>query len=783
MRRSPAFRLALAIACAALVAAAVGVVSPGDSLAQGARSQRARPPASARTTERRVRVQYKGVALQRVIREIGEATGTRFVFGDDVRGVITIAVPKPVGVPEALELLRAALFIKGYAQVPAGGDAYKIVPITQTATDTEFVARELDDESERAITTLVSLEHVSVEQVAETIKPLAPSNGAVVAYEPTNSIILSGTEAALGRLITVVRMLDAAAEEQLWSRVIRHRTVTEVIAAADVALNDGWSEANQIELFSDERTNLLLARGPRERLDALRDFIDEFDRFEPGSGTLHVVRVLNRDPDEIVEIIGALQAGRSRVRGRDRASEPPREAGGGEGDGGPDASAPLPTSETARSLEGLQFSLTSDAPSRSIIIQAARAEAQLVADMIGELDKIAPRVAVEVSFFEIQKPSSFLWSLDFIGTVNPGGSDDGAIRVQSIPGSGTTERDPENAGLFGRVAGPPLQVPVENPITGETQVLEFPANEAAVNASETGTTVALLSRPNLTVMAGDEHELFVGNNVPIPVSSNPSTTVTNEDGTTSAAVVNPLLQQQTIEREDVGMTLRIRPTVGEEGFVELQLTLEFSEVVPSAVGVPASEVGVTIAQRKIESTSVLRPGQYAILAMAEERATREGRFGVPWLMDIPGLGLLFSRIEQRVVDTRIIVAARARVLRSPADDVAESIRRRLAFERSISRVNDIEKIPDRPWAVRLATFEHREDARVVADTFDEDGYLTRVTKWAASDGLPYWDVYLLGYPDYETAAIVAMQASEADWDGDVLMLPALNELAPDADAR
>ncbi len=717
-------------------------------------------------------MQYKGVAIQRVIREVGEATDTRIVFGDDVRGVITISVPKPVSHDEALALLDAALQLKGYARVPAGGDATKIVPITQTATDAEFVVRDLEDESERAITTLVTLDFASVDEVVETIQPLAPSNGAIVAYEPTNSIVISGTEAALGRLISVARALDAAAAERLWARVIRYRDVSEVVTVAEIALNEGWNEANQIEFFADERTNLLLARAPQDRLDELRAFIEEFDRFEAGTGTLHVVRVLNRDADEIVEIIGALQSGAARDDGRQTRRDRPRN------DLEPETPSRLPTSETARSLEGLQFALTSDPPSRSIIIQAAQAEAQIVADMIAELDKISPRVAVEIFYYEVQRPSSFLMSLDFVGTVNPGGNDDRAIRVQSIPGSGTTEPDPQNRGVFGRVSGSPLQVPFENPITGETEVLEFPSNEAAINASETGITIALVSRPSLTVLSGDEHELFIGNNVPIPISSNPTAAVTNDDGTTTQGTINPLIQQQTIERQDVGVTLRLRPIVGEEGDIQLGLTFEISDVVPSAVGLPALEVGVTLSQRTVESNASLRPGENLVVGMAEDQATRESKFGVPFLMDIPGLGLFFSRIEEQVVDTRIIIAARARLLRSPADDVAESIRRRLAFERSISRVNDIEKLPNRPWAVRLATFEQRSSARTVADAFDEDGYVTRVSRWEGSDGLPYWDVYLIGYGDYQTASIVAMQAAEADWDGEVLMVPAINELAP-----
>jgi general secretion pathway protein D len=791
VRRSVVLSASPVVFCAAFVLALAGTPSPADAQARDGQPRALSARASA-DPSRDVRVQYKGVALPRVIREIGEATGTRFIFGDEVRGIVTITVPKPVSRDEALELLRAALFIKGYAEVPAGGDAYKIVPIAMTPTDAEFVDRDLAAGSERAITTMVSLDHISAEEIAETIKPLAPSSGAVVAYVPSNSIFLSGTEAAIGRLISVVRLLDEAAAEQLWARVIRYRDVDQLIEIADAALNEGWSAGNKIELFSDSRTNMLIARATKERLDALRDFVEKFDRLEAGAGGIHVVRILNRDPNEVVEIIQTLQAGGARGRGDEPPDVPVDDEEEGD-DGGPlddegpldddggDVLEGLPTSETARSLEGLQFTLTADEASRSVIVQAARIEAQIVADMIAELDRIPPRVAIELLYYEIQRPSGYLLSFDVIASATPGDGN-AAVRIQSTPAGGAAAPNgPAEGGAFAKVGSRPATVSITNPLTGETQQLLLPTNEARVGASATGTVAVLLSRPTLTVTSGEEHELFVGNNVPIPISTSGSTSVTNEDGTSTPAPINPLIQQQRIERQDVGVSMRLRPTVGEEGNVKLDLTFELSEVIPSAplVGATSRQVGVSLVQRRLESTSVLRPGQYLMLGMAEERSVVKSRSGIPWLMDIPGLGLLFSRVEERVVDTRLMIVARARRLRSPADDIAESVRRRIAFERSISRVNRLERLPERPWAVRLATFEYRDSARTVADRFEDDGYVTRVTRWEAADRRPYWDVYLIGYPDYETASAVALQAAEADWDADVLLVPAINELAPE----
>lgn len=748
-----------------LVLVALAPPAWGQARGQAPRAARNTPAAVAADTG--VSVQYGGVELQRVIRDIGQSTGTRFVFGEEVRGTITITVPKRVSKEEALELLRAALFVKGFAQLPAGDDAYKIVPIAETPTESEFVSRGLDRRSERSITTLLTLRYSDANTVAEAVKPIAPSSGAVVAYPPTNSLILSGTESALGRLVEIVRVIDEAASEELLARVIRHRDVVEMIEMAEEVLNTGWSNANQIVFFSDERTNMLLAQASPERLAELREFIDRFDRFEVGRGRISVVRVLNRDPEEVLEILRSLQSGEEVLQ-----SGPTDAAAGDEagdvGDFGGD------------SLAGQDFHLTVDAPTRSIIVQADPSVGQLVAEVIAELDQIAPRVSVEVFFYEVQRPSGFLLSFDFASVIGTS-QDDLAFAISNTPSGSRVPTTPQGdplggTGAFGRLARDPVTVIITDPNTGISVPITLPTNEASVEASATQARVDLVSRPSLVVTSGDEHELFVGNNIPIPVTAGNAGVASDAAGDVNALGFNPLTQQQTIERVDVGTLLRLRPVVGIEGNIELGITLEFSDVTESLAGDPR-EVGVTLLQRTIESTAHVRPGEYVMIGMQDERSTRYSKVGVPWLMNVPGLGLLFSRTEGQVVDTQILMAVKARLLRTPADDVAETVRRRMAVERSISRVADLEGLDETPWAVRLATFDYRDDAQRVADGFEADGFVARVSRWEGADRA-YWDVYLTGYSSFETAAVVAGQAVAADWDGEVLLLPAINELAP-----
>jgi Flp pilus assembly secretin CpaC len=167
-----------------------------------------------------------------------------------------------------------------------------------------------------------------------------------------------------------------------------------------------------------------------------------------------------------------------------------------------------------------------------------------------------------------------------------------------------------------------------------------------------------------------------------------------------------------------------------------------------------------------------------VFGMQDERSSRFSKTGVPWLMNVPFIGYFFSRTQEKLVDTQILIAVKARLLRSPADDIAESVQRRMAFERSMSRVVDLGSMTETPWTVRLATFEYKDQAREVADAFEADGFAPRVTRWEGADRA-YWDVYLTGYASFEEASVVALQAVEGDWDGEVQLLPAVNQMAPD----
>ena len=228
-------------------------------------------------------------------------------------------------------------------------------------------------------------------------------------------------------------------------------------------------------------------------------------------------------------------------------------------------------------------------------------------------------------------------------------------------------------------------------------------------------------RPTLLITSGDEHEIFAGDNVPVPVAareeprgserppergrpepeprgpgrarpSRPRSarergagrgvrdrrTGTGTTGTgTDWSNCVVFAVSQNIERKDVGTTLRVTPTVGAQGGVTLELRVEVSSLTESLAG-PVEEVGPTIRDVTIESTIRLQGGEIAVIATAALPELQRKTTGIPWLMDIPVLGWAFRTTDEQTLNRHLLVAARAEILRPESRDLVDRLARELA---------------------------------------------------------------------------------------------------------
>jgi general secretion pathway protein D len=440
-------------------------------------------------------------------------------------------------------------------------------------------------------------------------------------------------------------------------------------------------------------------------------------------------------------------------------------AGGAGGDGSGDGGGG--SIDLKKLLDDEDYSIAVDEPTRSLVVRASERGHRLIRQLVEELDAPPQLVAVDITVSELRTPSSWALALSYHVPLLPGDSLDEYVgRLISLPAGRGFGTAPINDGaLFGRVS---RDAGVDFDIPGQGGV-QIPIEDTAViDAATRKIRNEVLIQPSLVVVAGEEHEIFVGNNIPIPVSGNSGTGATGGNtGTTGTAVLSNTV---TFDRQDVGVRLTLDVRAGKEGPIKLELETEISSIAPSLAGDP-TKVGPTLLKELLTAKATLDDGETAILGVDRERTEATSQGGTPWLVDIPFLGWLFKARGQATNDVRLVIAARARRVSTPAELAADTIRRRLAFQRQSAREDHFPHVEGSPYGVLVTTRVVEADAEAIAEALEGQGHATRVHRWQGDDRRALFDVYVTGLDSMSEAGDLAYQLGDEGWDADLVVFP------------
>jgi general secretion pathway protein D len=700
--------------------------------------------ATAAAAESGITLQFRDAELAEVVRAVSRATGQAFLFDERLQGRVTIAIADRLDRAEALDVLDAALLIKGFAALPTPAGPRRILPVESIAEGAPWIPGELAAGREAAVATLARLEWADVDEVLETLRPLLSGAGVALPHRATKSLVLAGSEKSLRRWIAIAQALDESAPEDVIVRRLRHRAAPEVAATLESLLDADPAGPGAVEVWPDERTNALVVRSPRERLGELRDWLERLDQPPPEGGIVRVIRLEHADPEALADQL------------RELAS----------------ASQPDPDAPAARALAGRALSLAVHRPTHSLVLVAEPDTLRVVDELVAALDRPAPLVAVEALVLEVTTSASLALGFDaFVPLTDPKAPDDLVASVLSNPsGGGLLQPNPDQPVDFAaRFTRAPLVVPIVD-AAGNATTLLVPRESFVVTADDREIQTRLLMRPHLVATNGEEQEVFVGNNVPILSATTASAAGDVAAGAGAGATADPLQVRTDIERQDVGLRLHVRPSVGEAGGVRLDLELEVSDVAPSVAG-DVEEVGVTLSQRTLSATVHLEDGEFAVVGMGPRQSRRRVQRGTPFLSSIPFLGGFFRTERTETARTELLLATQAWILRSADERVAETLSRRLAFERSLSRTAGLEGEGDAGWAVWVASAGSEREAEEIASGVVLGGVPPpRVTRWDF-DGAPRFDVFVPGFETLAQAGAAATELARAGYRSRVVALP------------
>lgn len=681
----------------------------------------------------------KAARIQDLIRRIGEATGRTILVPDDVAGRISIVAQRALTHDEAWALLESALSILGHSLLPAPEGIWRIAKVADAVGEAPFV-RANPASGESFVTTLIPLQVADIEDVLPVLEPLSGTRVTLVPYTETNSLIASGSEIAIARLATLARELDRIEEATLRTRVLRYRGVEDVEPILLNFLEAGERAVRALEVWADTRTNSFTLRGADAAVERAVGFLADIDRPVEHGGAIQILRVLNRDPAEVAEILQSL--------------------GGASNTGGA-----TPASLAALGpLDGADFSIAVDAPTRSLIIRA-RPETYLeIRRVVERLDVAAELIAVDLSVSELRTTDPLAlasgFQLPFSALSTESDALVGFVRNDDVlPQNGV---EPTFFGQISRDTG--VAFTTEQ---GGAAVSIPIFQEGTIAAIDFEATNEVLIQPSLVVTAGESHEIFAGENIPIPVND----TSGAADGNTVGGIDLTNLSVTTrFERQDIGTRLTVEASTGREGKIQLDIDLELSRLDLASAGLAGDpfQVGPSYVDQSIVVSARLDHGETAILAISRDSRDIVIESGVPFFRNLPFIGFLFRSRGSIPEEVRLIVAARARRVSNPVELVADTIRRRLVFERSAAQTANLPDVREAPFGVRVTTRRLEEDARAIAESLDFAGHATRVHRWS-SDARDYWDVYVTGFASMVDAATLARSLGDEGWETDVVV--------------
>ncbi len=621
----------LALVCA------LGGLLPATTLAQN----RSQEP---------VVLNFVGAEIEAVARTLSTITGRNVVLDPRVKGTVNLSTDKPVPPATALNQFAAALRLQGFALVDTGG-LYKIVPEADAKLQGNTVNAGPVSQlpaSNQIVTQIFRLNHENANNLVPVLRPLIGPNNTINVNPGNNSLVITDYADNLQRIGRIIAALDVAGATDVEIIPLQHAIATDLVPLVNKLIESGGTGGGaagasagdasfKTTLVAEPRSNSLVLRAANPaRLALVRALVTKLDQptSQAAAGDIHVVYLKNADAVSLATTLRAALSG----GGGSSAATPARSTTAA-ATGGSAATSPV-ASSAAPSTGG---QIQADPATNALIITAPEPQYRQLRAVIDQLDARRAQVYVESLIAEVNADKAAEFGIQWQGPIGKAG--DGAIGVLGTNfGTGGSNIFTLAAGGGATAPAAGLNLGIAARANG-VYFLGFLARFLQQNGEGN-----ILSTPNLLTLDNEEAKIVIGQNVPFVTGQYTS-------NNSSSGSVNPF---QTIERKDVGLTLRVKPQISENGTIKMTIFQEVSSVQASSVNASS---GLITNKRSIESTVLVDDGAVVVLGglLQDEYAGNEDK--VPGLADVPIFGNLFKSESRSRKKTNLMVFLRPVVLR------------------------------------------------------------------------------------------------------------------------
>ena len=595
-------------------------------------------------------VNLKDTDIQEFIEFVADVTGTTIVIDPAVKGKVKVVSSKPVSREELYDLFLSILDVHGYTAVRSG-EVVRVIPNKNARSAPVDVISGTSVINDEYVTQVIRLDNVSAAKLIPVLRPLVPQQAHMAAYAPSNAIIISDIRANIDRIAKIIDRMDQSAVKKTEVVKLRYGVATDVVEMLKTLeksrAGEGADANDEASLVADKRTNSVIVTADEVSIERIKGLVDYLDIPLEQSGNVRVMYLEYADATEVAEVLTRVMQNLARLDDE--------------------------SSGRTRAANAAKSTIEADEGTNSLIITADTDEMAALEAVIARLDIRRAQVLVEAIIVEIDVTEGRELGLQWLfandsglygSNISPARQGSNAAIAQAIlpEDAASTEIGVRDlAGALSQVPGTTFGWGVVDQNLTMTTILNTLEKQGNTN---------ILSTPSLLTLDNEEAFITVGQQVPFVTGSYTNTGAAN-------GVANPF---QTIQRENVGVTLQVTPQINEGDSVVMDIVQEVSSISQQALS--ASDVITN--ERKIETKVLAKDGDIVVLGGLVKDDIQDSQQGVPLLSGIPVLGRLFRNDVVSVTKSNLLVFIRSTIIRDD-DDLAGATAEKYRYIRDQQR--------------------------------------------------------------------------------------------------
>lgn len=561
---------------------------------------------------------FKNADINEFINIVGKNLGKTIVLDPAVRGSINVRSYDLLNEEQYYQFFLNVLEVYGFAVVEMDSGIIKVIK----AKDAKVAAIPVVDDGtqfkgDEMVTRVVPVTNVSVRELAPLLRQLNDNAGGgnVVHYDPSNVIMITGRAAVVNRLVNIIHRVDKAGDQEVDIIKLKFASALDMVSIIESIQKPATGSKNSTpsvlkpRLVADERTNSLIISGEKKTRERIIALVKKLDGELENNGNTRVFYLKYAKASEVVDVL----KGVSKTIGNNKSTN----------------SKSKNTSSTS------ELSIESHEGTNAIIISAQPALMASFSSIIRQLDIRRAQVLVEAIIVEVSEADGVSLNSQFATTA--GGTsfnDNGVSMGDALSAAYEVNNDDDDLDAL---------TDVISSISGG--LFGFASDDwgVMIQALSNDSTSNILATPSITTLDNQEASFVVGNDVPVLTGS-----------TSSSSNDNPF---QTIERKEVGIKLSVTPQINDGDTVQLKIEQEVSNVQGK------TSVDIIFSTRSVKTTVMAKSGETIIIGGLINDEVSESEDKIPWLGDIPYLGVLFRSTQSSTEKRNLMIFLRATIIR------------------------------------------------------------------------------------------------------------------------